>query len=307
MAWSGRLLGHRFAGSAAWWHLPVYDPGEFAIDPINNRADRDGYTLRPVRFHVKHAPDGARQAELAGIDLLPIDRREGRSVRAGRLPNDGRVHRFSAWGARAGEGFGIRRMVVRYETSAREGRLFADTTARTDRDGYSLYVPSCGLRTAPDSSRNADLGDRSVDRDRFGAGFLPDPDKGDGMVHRLLLDGGGRAGTALGIRRIVVRYAVVPRAGRLSTDTTSRTDRDGYSLHVPTVAVRAAADSALDADLGTPAADRDRFDTMHGVNLAGAVHRVRATGDGRAGTALAIRRMRIEYAVVPEDRREATT
>lgn len=304
MAWNGRLTGHRFAGSTAWWHLPVYAPGEYADDPLNNRTDRDGCTLRPARLHIKHAMDGARQAELVGLDLIPHDRHEARSVRSGRNPTDGRVVRLYAWSARAGEAVGIRRIVVRYTTSSREGREATDTTTRTDRDGCTLYVPSVGIRTAQDSARNADLGTRSTDRDRHGIVLAA---TGDGMVHRLALDGGGRAGTALGVRRIVVRYSVVPRESRLSTDTTTRSDAEGCTLYVPTLSMRHAADSARQADLGAPSSDRDRFATMHGIGKVAAVHRLLVAGDGRAGTALGIRRIKMRYSVISEDRRQVAT
>jgi hypothetical protein len=165
-------------------------------------------------------------------------------------------------------------------------------TARTDRDGYTVRAPRVTLLHAVDSALNVDLvgADRTA-MDRYSVRSRRNgrtPAHSETSVVRLKAFS-LRAADAFAPRTVIVRYTESSKPGRRQTDTTDRTDIDGYTLRVPPWQVSQSSDSARNADLSSiGVTDRDRFKVRLRVPRTaqrGFVHRIKLGTDGRAGNA----------------------
>lgn len=174
---------------------------------VTTRVDRDGATIRPPRVHVWHAVDSLRAADLHDADRTPLDRFEVRSDRSGRLPTTGRAVRLQLWASRAGEAYAVRALVLRYQPWADEAQdVAADTTARTDRDGATLEVPTWYCWSAANGLLRSELGTVGAGiQNRYRVRFdVTDDSVGRGL--RLRLAGSSRAGEAGAVRWLRVGW-----------------------------------------------------------------------------------------------------
>jgi hypothetical protein len=176
-------------------------------------------------------------------------------------------------------------------------------TAFVDRDGATVRVPRVDVLTAPDSASNAELGNvERIAADRYISHALR---VGRGRMlastHRILIQS-YRAGEATAIRAVIVEYEAVRPEHRIRSDnTTTKADRDGASLMVPTATLLHAADSVRNADLRASGDDQDRYraDFWCGSSTAaGNTHRMILQSDGRAGSAMAVRSVIVDYSKV---------
>jgi hypothetical protein len=167
-------------------------------------------------------------------------------------------------------------------------------TATVDADAATIRAPRPVLLHAFDSARNADLVEPELlDMDRYSARSLrAGRARNEGMTVRVDAYT-ARAGNAMA--GAVTVLDLVPR-GTLpvaAPETTARAADDGSSIAVPTVKVYTGRGNR-NGDLGLGGASRDRFATIHDVSRQGAVGtrlRIDFVGDGRAGNAMANRRL----------------
>lgn len=295
MSW---ILYFGYAGVAA----PTTPTDDDADTSVTSRTDRRGYVIRPARATLAHAADSVRDADLTGWDRMPMDRFSSRSVRTGRGPNRGRTLRVGLFSLRAGDMLAPRELVASFTLEPSARRIRSDTTTRTDRKGYKMLVPAVLCEVAGDSDRDASLAAVATDQDRWGTTHDV---RARGRTLRVALRSSCRAGAVFAPRDIVATFTLERTERRLTTDTTDRTDRQGYKMNVPAVHVFHAADSALDSDFYSVTSDRDRHATTHdaGGKLGGRVHRVLVASSGRAGAVFSPREIVARMEVVPADQR----
>lgn len=87
---------------------------------VTARTDRDGATIRPPRITWLTSADSLRNADLHSPDRSPLDSFEAKTMRVGRNPRDGRVHRIVAYSNRAGDALAVRVLVVEYDIATGE-------------------------------------------------------------------------------------------------------------------------------------------------------------------------------------------
>ena len=175
-------------------------------------------------------------------------------------------------------------------------------TARSDRDGYEVRAPRISALHSVDSARNADLvGEDRMALDRFAVRSRRsgrNPTYAETDVVRLKFFS-SRAGDAIAPRQILLHYTLSSKKARRTSDTTDRTDVDGYKLRVPAWELQHADDSALNSDLVTVGVtDRDRFKVRHRIPRSGQrgfIHRLKFVTDGRAGNAGSPMTMFLKY------------
>jgi len=186
---------------------------------VTTFTDFAGYVVRPARITIRHAMDSAREADLTGGDRTPLDRFEVRSLRSGRLPNEGLVARVIAHSARAGDAFAPLAFIFDLGVSQHRRRLSTDTANRTDRDGYTVVVPSLTVFHAADSALRSTLTALPSDRDRFYTRHDVPASGRIGGVHRVLVVSDGRAGSAFAPSAIILDVSVT-RAKRVAARST---------------------------------------------------------------------------------------
>lgn len=254
MAWGGKQTGLRWTGQTAWQRRPVYPAPP--LDPDDDvavvaRIDHYGATLRPARWTVAHAAEGALEADFTGFDrMATIDRHRLRSSRAARNPNVGNRFDVSLEANRAGEAFALHRLVAWISPEAARNRA-ASNTDRTDASGASVSVPSFFLLLSAASSRDGAFSTLGATvQDRWVARFAVPSAQGHGCRYEIDLVTDGRAGAAFAIDRIVCEVSATDARLR-ETDNTDRTDAVGATIGVQTFRLVVAADGAREADTET--------------------------------------------------------
>lgn len=171
-------------------------------------------------------------------------------------------------------------------------------------DGATVRAPRLHLTHSADSMLNVDLANSDrMAADRYIARSLrTGRGRTLGQTHRIGI-ACDRAGEAFAVKALLIDYDVVEVADELqAADTTSRTRTvDAATVAVPTTLVWHAADSTLNSALRVSASDQDRYRTTHwpgSTMVSGNCQRLGVDSDGRAGSALAVAAIIIDYAVI---------
>ena len=199
-----------YAGFVAKTPASVVAPADDDTDTaVGAYTDCFGYGMRPARITVTHAMNSGRNADLIGPDRTALNMHEVKSVRTGRLPNEGIYTDIFLAASRAGERWAPQAVNVSYTAAPFESRVAAaETTVRTDCNGYEMAVPSWLAYLSMDGARNAQLGTvGATDQDAYTA-FLDLPVDARGMFPDLMLATTGRAGQRGVPRSVVVDYVL---------------------------------------------------------------------------------------------------
>ena len=176
---------------------------------IGTYTDCHSYELRPARLTALHSMNSGRNAALIGPDRMALDMYEVRSIRTGRLPTEGIYVDIFLGSSRAGERWAPEAVDVTFVAQPHVRRIpAAETTVRTNCDGYEAIPPTWLAYLSMDGARNAQLETvGATDQDAY-AVFLDLPTNARGMYPDLMLSTTGRAGERGVPHSVVVEYVL---------------------------------------------------------------------------------------------------